>query len=153
MSRVIRTAEDVDRDILLAWRNDPDDYRWYGTPEAVDPLAHGDWLTARLTARPATLWVVEEDGVVCGSVRVDPTGDDRTGSISVVVAPTHRGRGLAALLLAHVETVAADLGLLRLQATVHTGNASSQRLFRSAGYTPVGAEPPFDILVRTIPAP
>jgi GNAT superfamily N-acetyltransferase len=150
VTRVIRPAVDGDRDILLAWRNDPDDYRWYGTPEPVDARTHAAWLAARLAAHPPTLWVVEEDGIVRGSVRIDPDGG-ATGSVSVVVDPAARGRGLAALLVAHLEGVAPALGLTRLEASVHGGNEPSLRLFRSGGYVPERVDGPFTVLVRTLP--
>jgi RimJ/RimL family protein N-acetyltransferase len=151
VSRVIRPAAEGDRDLLLAWRNDPGDYRWYGSPEPVDPDTHGEWLAARLAMEPPTLWVVEDDGTVCGSVRIDPEAG-ATGSVSVVVDPAARGRGIAAGLISHLDAVAPALGLTRLEAVVHADNEPSRRLFLSAGYVPERTDGAFTVLVRTLPA-
>lgn len=52
----------------------------------------------------------------------------------VVVAASHRGRGVAAQMLALVERIAHERGACKLTLEVLSGNASATRLYRRLGF-------------------
>jgi ribosomal protein S18 acetylase RimI-like enzyme len=59
----------------------------------------------------------------------------------VVVAVTHRGRGIAARLFAEVETIARERGACKLTLEVLDGNASARTLYRRLGFTAYQLDP------------
>ncbi|WP_051473403.1 GNAT family N-acetyltransferase [Saccharomonospora piscinae] len=141
----LREAEDTDAPALLRWRNDPDTRRWSRTTDPVALPEHRAWLSRVLASPDRLLLVAESAGTAgaepVGMVRFDDAGEG-CWEVSIAVAPEHRGRGLAAPLLAEGErqlrrrhrpgTVVAVL------AVVHRDNAASVALFEAAGYRPDG---------------
>lgn len=74
-------------------------------------------LTALVTHDPSALMVAEEDGSIVGSVIA--AWDGWRGSVyRLVVAPSHRRRGLGRQLLGAAEARLAAVGALRVQAIV-----------------------------------
>jgi UDP-2,4-diacetamido-2,4,6-trideoxy-beta-L-altropyranose hydrolase len=68
-----------------------------------------------------------------GQVRVDV--HDGIGTVSVAVAPGHRGRGLGSAILAGlVAEVAGDDAIGELRALVHPENIASLRAFEKVGF-------------------
>lgn len=147
---LIRAATHADSEALLAWRNDPTAYEWYSDPRAVNPDEHDRWLSERLDRDSPAIWMVDIDGVPSGSARLD-LDPDAVGIVSVVVDQASRGQGVGRELLGWVDDRAADLGLARLHAVVHRGNAASHSLFLAAGYEPdSGSDPGFVDYVRVV---
>jgi len=130
---VIRPVSRADRDVLLAWRNDPTAHRYYEHPHPVTPDVHDRWLTDRLTLDPPALWLAWDGDTPLGSVRLD-TGGDGSAELSIVVDAAHRGRGTGTVLLTWAQTVAPDLGVRLLIARIRPENVASRRLFEAAGY-------------------
>jgi ribosomal-protein-alanine N-acetyltransferase len=58
--------------------------------------------------------------------------------LNLCIAPTHRGRGLGRAALDYVVAVARDREVERILLEVRPTNGIAQRLYRSAGFTPVG---------------
>jgi ribosomal protein S18 acetylase RimI-like enzyme len=54
----------------------------------------------------------------------------------VVVAPDHRGRGIARDLLAEVDAIARERGACKLTLEVLDGNASARALYQRLGFVP-----------------
>jgi RimJ/RimL family protein N-acetyltransferase len=133
-SRVIlRAATDLDAPLLLEWRNDPDAVRFSVTGRGVTPAEHASWLAARLADPDTRLWIAEEDGEAVGHVRVDVRNG--TGTVSIGIAPAHRGRGIgSAVLEAMLVEIERDSLVRRLQATAHAENTASVRAFVRAGF-------------------
>lgn len=52
----------------------------------------------------------------------------------VVVAASHRGRGIAEQMLTHVEQIARSRGACKLTLEVLSGNHSAQKLYRRVGF-------------------
>lgn len=134
---MLRPATSDDAARLLEWRNDADVVRFSLTGRPVPPIDHDAWLAARLARPDARLWIAEEAGEPVGQVRVDL--EREAGTVSIAVAPSHRGRGvgtgmLGALLLAMKD----DAEVRTLLATVHTENAASLRAFERAGFHDTG---------------
>lgn len=59
----------------------------------------------------------------------------------VVVAASHRGRGVAAQMLALVERIARERGACKLTLEVLSGNASATKLYRRLGFDNYQLEP------------
>lgn len=59
----------------------------------------------------------------------------------VVVAASHRGRGIAALMLAEVERIARDRGACKLTLEVLSGNANARRLYERVGFAGYQLDP------------
>ena len=66
------------------------------------------------------------------------TSEDGTGHVTTIgVAPEHRRRGLANMLLQHTEKVLQNRGINTLMLEVRVGNTSAQTLYRRIGYAVV----------------
>lgn len=130
---VLRPATHADAALLLEWRNDPDAVRFSLTGRAVGASPHASWLAARLAGNAPRLWIAEEGSDPVGQVRVDLDG--ATGTVSIAVAPAHRGRGVGTgILRALLIEMEANSQVGTLQATVHADNAASLRAFERAGF-------------------
>ncbi|WP_197319406.1 GNAT family N-acetyltransferase [Saccharomonospora sp. NB11] len=131
----LRPAVEADAELLLRWRNDPVTRRWSRNSDEVALDDHVRWLRGVLASDDRVLFVAEEpEATPVGTVRFDRL-DAHEWEVSIAVAPEHRGRRLAGLVLAEGER---ELRRRRspgtVLATVHRDNAASVALFRSAGY-------------------
>ena len=133
----LRRASNDDSTFLLALRNDADAVRGSMTGRAVAPEEHGAWLAARLDSPATRLWIVQADGVDVGQLRLDI--DDGVGTVSLGIAPDHRGHGLARAALGAVQqALRGDMQITRLHADVRRDNVASRRVFERAGFTTLG---------------
>jgi RimJ/RimL family protein N-acetyltransferase len=148
----LRPARQDDAARIREWRNDGDAVRFSVTGRPVSTAEHRRWFTALLADASARLWIAEQAGTALGQVRLDVA--DGTGTVSIAVAPEHRGRGVAvAMLGALVDSVAGDQDVRRLRALIHPDNASSLHAFERAGFRRAGAaEGGFVVLLRQVPA-
>jgi RimJ/RimL family protein N-acetyltransferase len=148
----LRAATDLDAPLLLEWRNDPDAVRFSVTGRGVTPAEHVDWLVARLADPCTRLWIAEEDAEAVGQVRVDLK--DGTGTVSIGIAPAHRGRGIgSAVLRAMLVEVERDPRVHRLRAVAHAENTASRHAFERAGFQRRGRkEREFIVLERSVGA-
>jgi RimJ/RimL family protein N-acetyltransferase len=124
----LRPAGQHDRDLLLAWANDPDTRRASFSTAPIGVEEHATWLATVLSDPTRQLWIAEVDGEPVGQVRIDQR--DRDAVISVSVAPEARGRGLAAPMI-EAATARVDG---RVVALVKPENERSLRAFETAGY-------------------
>ena len=130
----LRPVTLADADILLEWRNDPVVRAASRSTDEVTAQEHASWLVRMIESPHSWLFIgVDEDDHPVGHTRVIEEGG--LGEVSIVVAPHARGRGLGAQLLNLTHNAyAASGGGCELRAFVRTDNASSHRLFLSAGY-------------------
>lgn len=78
--------------------------------------------------------VVVDDGEVVGTCRLLAEGAEvKLGRMAV--APSHRGRGMAAALLVEAEARAREMGAERIALAAQLG---AQSLYERAGYAPYG---------------
>jgi len=149
---VLRPATPADRALLLEWRNDKDVVRFSLSGRPVAAAGHASWLAARLAEAAPRLWIAEEAKEPVGQVRVDL--EDETGTVSISVAPAHRGRGVgSAMLRALVIEMEADVAVRILLALVHRENTASLRSFDRAGFSDTGREQRgFVVLERSVEA-
>ena len=84
--------------------------------------------------------VVHDDGVPIGMGGWRRYGDDGDGELKrMYVRESSRGRGVARLLLAHLERTAAAAGIRRLVLETGTAQPEAIALYRSSGYVDVPA--------------
>ena len=97
-------------------------------------------------ARQRRLLVARIDGRIVGTVQLDPAWAPnqrhRAEVLKLLVHPDARRRGIARALMIALETLAAGQGWTLLTLDTWTGQAGEQ-LYRSLGYTAVGAIPRF----------
>lgn len=131
----LRRVRADDADILLRWRNDPATRMNSRNSDRVRPEDHRNWLAARLGDPGLWHLLGQLGGEAIGTVRFDPPAPDGRREVSIIVAPSRRGRGLGARLLA--------AGCRRLRAEgmsdpvvgwIREGNAPSLACFVRSGF-------------------
>lgn len=128
----LRRAVAEDAALLFAWANDPLTRRQSFATEQIAWVSHVDWLTRRLADPATTLLIGDVAGVPVGMVKFD-RGPETT--ISVSVAPDHRGTGIGSRLIA----VACVNETGPIVAEIKPENIASQKAFVAAGFVPTGA--------------
>jgi UDP-2,4-diacetamido-2,4,6-trideoxy-beta-L-altropyranose hydrolase len=129
----LRPATKDDAALLLDWRNDSEAIRFSVSGHGVNPAEHREWLSARLNDPSTHLWIAEQGGDAVGQVRVDV--QDGTGTVSVAIAASQRGRGFgSAVLQAMVLEMERNGDTGRLRALAHSENTASIRAFERAGF-------------------
>jgi len=136
----VRRAAPADAELLFRWRNDEATRRWSRSPEVVDWGEHIRWFEASL-AREGRLLLILDDaaGVPVGTVRWDRQRDGEW-EVSITLAPSQRGRGLAAMVLRAGEEElirVCGAGVLA-HARVYVSNTASRKLFSRGGYDSAG---------------
>jgi len=111
-----------DRDLILAWRNDPLTRKMSLSPKPVGKRVHARWYDLRC----GSIRILVRDGVEVGAWRVDPDGE-----VNVMIAPEHRGLSLGTVL---VQMGTRVVNRSPLRATVRLENTASMRAFLRAGY-------------------
>lgn len=119
----VRPAVMGDAQMLHDWANDPDTRRWSFNTDLIAWESHVSWLAGVLENRDRMMYVGEQDGPV-GSVRFDRK--DGVSEVSITVAPSRRGDGLARTLL---HAALAEYSHRPVVARVKVGNERSMRLF------------------------
>ena len=72
--------------------------------------------------------------------------DKQTANVKRIrVRPEYQHRGLAGEILAELEKQGRKLGYQRLTANTATGNLPAEKMFRTAGFKPVGEKPFFGV--------
>jgi ribosomal protein S18 acetylase RimI-like enzyme len=92
-------------------------------------------VEALLSRDPESLIVAESDGRIIGTVIAGWDGW-RAHLYRLAVAPGHRGRGIARLLMQHAEARLRVLGAPRLDAMVLSSNAAGAAAWAAMGYQP-----------------
>jgi RimJ/RimL family protein N-acetyltransferase len=118
----IRPATENDVDLLFKWRNDEQTRRMSKNNAPVPWDEHLAWLDRRLKMSRPNLFVFEMGGQPVATFRIDDK------DLSYTVAPEHRGRGIAKLMLNEVRL---RFGCLRAQ--ISSANVPSIKAARTAG--------------------
>lgn len=134
----LRPASAADGARLREWRNDPEVRAASRNTAAVGADEHAAWLDAVLADPDRRLLICELAGEPVGQLRFDRRGERRY-EISVVLAATVRGRGLAANLISlGVERLRESDPEAEVEAHVREANERSLAAFRRAGFSPTG---------------
>jgi DNA-binding MarR family transcriptional regulator/GNAT superfamily N-acetyltransferase len=92
---------------------------------------------------PKDLWIAEQDGVVAGSIFVQPS-DGLEGSAQLrmlYVEPAARGQGIGAALVAQAVSFACEAGYERMRLWTHANQDSARKLYAVAGFAIVETMP------------
>ncbi|MBU0596123.1 GNAT family N-acetyltransferase [Candidatus Bipolaricaulota bacterium] len=123
------TISDYDA-IVRLWEESGLPYR----PEGRD---RRDRIAHEIDGSCSVFLGAEEDGTLVGAVL--GTHDGRKGWINrLVVAPTHRKRGIGAALVAEVERRLAELGIEIVTCLIETWNTGSMSFFEGLGFVEHG---------------
>ncbi|MGY0193861.1 GNAT family N-acetyltransferase [Leptothrix sp. BB-4] len=132
--------------MLDAYQLEPDAFTSTVEERQSLPLS---WWQARIGNKPdASEWVFGAccEGVLVGLAGLSRGQRERTSHkgtlFGMYVAPGHRNRGLARLLVQAVLAKARDVpGLVLVQLTVTEGNQPATKLYESCGFISFGVEP------------
>jgi len=133
---VLRPVRDGDRDALAAILAEESVSRWWSPGTARE---HADaWLE---DDPDTTVWVIEADGEVAGSIsaweQADP--DSRHAGIDVFLSAAHQGRGLGTdAIRAVARHLLGDRGHHRLTIDPSATNARAIAAYRRVGFREVG---------------
>ena len=109
---------------------------WAEAGENHGRPADGAALVEALLSRdPDSLIVAEADGSIVGTVIAGWDGW-RAHLYRLAVAPSHRKRGIARLLMEHAEARLRALGAMRFDAMVLTSNVTGAAAWEAMGYRP-----------------
>ena len=128
---VLQPSDRTDAETIWHWRQALPATAFASGPNP--PLAaHLAWFEAALEAPGRHMFTARAPHPV-GHARLDVTGD-KTATISILIAPEMRGKGIGQRLLSLLRVRARALGLVSLEAEVHADNAASLALFRAADF-------------------
>ena len=128
-------------ELLDAYARDP-----AGGGEALNEFARDNLIT-ELAARPYFFSVLAFDGAtpvgLVNAIEGFSTFACRplVNVHDVVVAPSHRGRGIAGRMFEQVEILARERGACKLTLEVLDGNTAAQALYQRQGFTPYQLDP------------
>lgn len=80
-------------------------------------------------------WALAKDGEIHAVARWRLTGEPGEAEFGIVVEDAWQRRGLARVLMAHIETTASERGVTRLVGHVLKGNEAMQGMMTAMGYT------------------
>ena len=80
-------------------------------------------------------WALAKDGEIHAVARWRLTGELGEAEFGIVVEDAWQRRGLARVLMAHIETTASERGVTRLVGHVLKGNEAMQGMMTAMGYT------------------
>lgn len=126
------TQQDIRR--IHEWRNDPVTQEMSGSTEEITLADHAKWFAARLTENDIWIGVDQESdiGVVAGKLLL---WRQEAPTISITVAPPHRGKGFAVSLIeAGTQRLMEKYCSDTVMADVKAANTPSLKAFLRAGY-------------------
>ena len=125
---------------MFFWANDPTVRSNAFSGQPISYRTHLRWLAGQLGRPESAIFIFQKDGADVGMVRFQQADDD-TISLAVSVAREHRGKGLAAALIADGSTAYRALNPgATIRAQVKTENHASRRAFERAGFRVERAE-------------
>lgn len=138
----LRAPEPSDVDTLYGWENLPDVERVSLADAPVSHYALWQYVQAYtgniFTDRQLRL-MVDCDGETVGTVDIaDFSPRNRRAWVGIMIAPQHRGKGLAKAALAETIAYCRELGMHQLAAMVAQDNEASLALFKDSGFVTAG---------------
>ena len=113
-------------------------YRRFFTPKKELSASELEQLTTvdfeRVMALVVTVETLNGETLIAGGrYAVEPGERPKSAELAFLTAATHRGRGIASLLLRHLVRLARETGLSRFDADVLAENTAMLNVFRSSG--------------------
>lgn len=142
----LRALEQEDVAPILAWENDPENWRVSGTKVPFSKQAIVAYIAASqdiFTVRQVRLMICRlEDNKAIGTVDLfnyDPVHQHAGVGILIDKAFRKKGYGLETLQLT-ADYALNGIGIRNLECTILSNNENSKRLFEAAGYEKVGCK-------------
>jgi RimJ/RimL family protein N-acetyltransferase len=130
-----RPATDDDAEVLFRWANDPTTREASFDSSPIEWQRHVAWLNQKRSSPGCLLLMAEIGSDAVGVVRFDIDGD---ATVSVTIAPEHRGQGLAARVIrGGCRELFARTRARAAVAWIKSGNSASLRAFERAGFRQV----------------
>lgn len=132
-----RPATMADAELLLAWRNEESTRSQSFDVELIELPEHRAWLRSVLSDpdRSVLIGLVNETEI--GAVRLEREAEG-PAVISVIVAPSARGRGLGRVLIDAATRRWFNAGGPPVHAHIKAENIASQKAFAAAGFVEIG---------------
>jgi RimJ/RimL family protein N-acetyltransferase len=139
----MRPARIADSEMLLEWRNDPETRAASKETDPISEAEHARWMKFNvLMGYPEHLvMIAETDLGSIGTVRFDAVKKDLMSyRVGIIIAPQHRGKRLAADVLARACGIMQDFNLL---AEIRYKNAASIKTFEACDFLPINDDGEF----------
>ena len=140
---VIVTAKDVHSEMLWEWRNDPITREMSNNNEKISWEDHSCWYEKVLLDNSRKLYLGEERGIPIGVVRFDKCDNEEyVYEVSINISPESRGKGFGKKLITNgIRRLLKEVANCKLiRAEVKKENESSNKLFKSCGFTSIKVE-------------
>ena len=140
MTVTMRQATQIDRDKLLSWRNDPETLAASRSTAPISQEEHDRWMRMSVLQGYPEHYVLiaEGDEGSVGVVRFDSSKDDLMAyDVSLIVAPKHRGQGLAHDVL---REACSYMGGFTLSADIRRDNVGSRKVFERVGFEEIARD-------------
>lgn len=138
----LRLPQLSDAGIILEWENNPENWAVSDNDSTYELGDIEDLIQSFYAdSKPLQLrYLICSPTELLGAVDIfDINYENKSGAIGILIANSDsRRKGIGTIALALLEARVAKLGLTKLIATMHQGNAASRRLFEKAGYKRVG---------------
>ena len=137
---MLRAATETDGDLLFKWVNQPDSLEnKLKTSGPVERSTHVAWLDDRLASPDCRIWIIEQDRVPVGQIRLE--GGAQGMEVDIYLDSAARGRGIAATAIKAAGVEASRLWPgVPLIARIKRENMPSRRLFAKVGYREVTSD-------------
>jgi len=129
----LRPAGSADCRIVFRWANDPETRAASFHTQTIAFDEHETWFDAAIAPRDS-LFIIEAGHEPVGVARIEAADGD-IAEVSINLAPTARGQGLAHTVLNALVPLASARGFRKLLARVRADNLRSQRAFEKSGFT------------------
>ncbi|MCD8039666.1 MAG: UDP-2,4-diacetamido-2,4,6-trideoxy-beta-L-altropyranose hydrolase [Lachnospiraceae bacterium] len=136
MGLAFRKVRPSDVDLLYEWANDKAVRANSFNTEQIPYESHVKWFAGILDAETVYQYILCEDGIPVGQLRLNTDGENAV--ISFSVSPERRGEGLGSAMLKMLpEQIRKDkiTGVTKLTGMVKRENAASAAAFEKCGYT------------------
>ena len=133
----LRRADREDVELFFRWVNEPAVRANSFSTEPIPWESHQKWFEKALADDGVRIYVLMQDNIPVGQVRL--VFEDSKWQISYSIASAYRGQGYGKILLQLVENELIKMGHVgdTLFAEVKTDNIASQRIFTRLGYREV----------------
>lgn len=129
----LRPATLQDAELLLCWRNDEQTRAMSLDGNLVVWKTHLEWLQTCLSDPNHAIWIAHKNRASIGTVRF--AREQQFATISIVLAPDWRGRGIGKTLIRRAcQAIFGMWNINKIRAIIKAANAASCRSFEKAGF-------------------
>ncbi len=135
---VIVNAKDVHSEMLWEWRNDPMTRQMSNNTEKISWEDHSCWYEKVLLDNSRKLYLGEERGIPIGVIRFDKCDNEEYSyEVSINISPGSRGKGFGKKIITNgISRFLKEVENCKfIRAEVKKQNESSNKLFKSCGFT------------------